>query len=490
MGERGSSNYSNYGSIAHELGHVLGAKDLYTNAAQEDWIGGCGELSLMGSGSKGSATGKGAGSAPTVLDPYYKVLYGFADETIASSETKEYTLYSHESTKGEFNVIRVNTLDPDEYFLIENRSHSNTGYDNNGYTGDMQGILIWHIDESIINSTARPNNGGEGHAAGFTVITPANIIQDMDENSTWSSTSVSNVFVASNEAKYKFPVSNKEENPGTWYTSMTAEQAAQCNIKIEFLTEAGDEMKIRISGAKDLPAEMTSGVVEKTQTTMKIGANVTDYNGAAVTGCKIFLANNEAMTGAVELEATKTAAGKYSATFENLTELTEYYYRVEMTTAYGTSEAKGSGYTAPKPVEDTSAKITLVINGDNYQTTSTNVTVGKELVIRFPLTKRGYTFGGWYLDAEYTQPYTIAPLESADDFTLYAKWVANEPEGTTAPENTTAGNNSTTAPVGGGSSGGGNTAVIIIIVVVAVVLVGGGVAAVVISKSAKKGKKE
>jgi len=488
MGERGGANFSNYGSVAHELGHVLGAKDLYTNSSAENWVGGCGELSLMGSGSKGSAPGKGSGSAPTVLDPYYKVLYGFADEEIASSETKEYTLYSHESTKGEFNVIRINTLNPNEYLLIENRSHSSTGYDNNGYNGNMQGILIWHIDESIINSTARPNNGGEGHAAGFTVITPGNNIQDMDANSTWSSISSSNVFFASNEAKYKFPVSNATQNPGTWYTSMTAEQAAQCNIKIEFLTEPGDEMKVRISGAKDLPAEITAGVSDKTQTTMTIGANVIDYNGAAVTGCKIYLADNKNMTGATEIEATKLESGKYSASFEGLTALTEYYYKAEITTAYGVAVSEGSGYTSPVPVEDTTATITLIVNGDVVKTTTANVKIGNELVVRVPVSRKGYTFGGWYLDEACTMPYEIAPIESAEDFTIYAKWVANAPAETTTGTNATIG---TTAPVQGGENAGLDPTVIVIIAVSAVVLVGGGVTAAVIgSKAAKKGKKE
>ncbi|MBQ8403682.1 MAG: hypothetical protein IJX55_04560 [Clostridia bacterium] len=50
MGEyKGGSNpWAQMGKLAHELGHVLGAKDLYINST--DWIGGCGELSLMGGG--------------------------------------------------------------------------------------------------------------------------------------------------------------------------------------------------------------------------------------------------------------------------------------------------------------------------------------------------------------------------------------------------------------------------------------------------------
>ena len=163
------------------------------------------------------------------------------------------------------------------------------------------------------------------------------------------------------------------------------------------------------------------------------------------------------MTNAKELDAVKVEAGKYAAKFEGLTALTEYYYVVEVTTAYGTSSSKvASAYTNPIPVEDTTATVTLIVNSDTYKTTTVNVKVGKELTIRFPLTKYGYTFEGWYLDEAYTKPYTVAPLESADDFTLYAKWKADAPVQTTQkPESTTAGTTAgtTAAPAATGCGG-------------------------------------
>ena len=397
-------------------------------------------------------------SSPTVLDPYYKILYGFADEEVASSETKEYTLYSHESTEGEFNVIRVNTLDPREYYLIENRTHSIDGYDNNTLNGDMQGILVWHIDERIIGGYARPNNGGENHAAGFTIISPTNVIQDVDASSTWSSISASNVFVASNEAQYKFPVSDPDKNPGTWYTSMTAEQAAQCDIKIEFLTEPGNEMKIRISGAKELAPQIAAGVGGKEQTTMTVSANIRDFNGAPVTSCKIRFADNKNMENAKEIDATKTDVAKYSHTFDGLTPSTEYFYEIEVTTAFGTAKVTGSALTAAIPVPDTTATVTLVINSDTYKTTTQNVKIGKTLKMNFPLVKNGYEFDGWYLDEAFTTPFDVTKaLESADDFTIYAKWTAKQTTATSATTTVTTeattGEQAPTEPVSGGCGG-------------------------------------
>lgn len=493
MGERGSTDWSDYGTIAHELGHVLGAKDLYTNASV--WIGGCGNLSLMGSGSKGKANGH---DSPTVLDPYYSVLYGFSNETVAKSGTNEYVLYSHESELGEYNVIRINTKNPNEYYLIENRSHSELGYDNNGLNDDdgknngmqgesMQGILIWHIDEDIIASTARPNNGGEGHAAGFTVITPTNNNQDVDNNSTWSSTSVRNVFVASNEAEYKFPVSDPEKNPGTWYTAMTPEEAAQCNIKVEFLTEPGNEMTVRISGAIDLPATVVASVSGTTQTTMNIKAAVTDYNGSQITSCKVLLSTKSDMSNPMEKVIDLSKGLEFEAAFDGLTADTEYFYTVEMETTHGVSRTKvSSAYTNSIVVEK--AKVTLVINSDRYKKPVTqNVNVGNTLdVSRISLEKKGYTFGGWYLDEACTQEYDFAPIASAGEFTLYAKWVADAAIGTTAtttPDNTTAPGTTPTEPGAGGDNG--SIVTIVVIAVVAVAVIGGGVTAVVIVNKKK-----
>jgi uncharacterized repeat protein (TIGR02543 family) len=210
---------------------------------------------------------------------------------------------------------------------------------------------------------------------------------------------------------------------------MTAEQAAQCNIKIEFLSEPGDEMQIRITGANDLPAEIHLASADKGQEEMTVAVNINDYNGAPVTGCKIYFADNKDMTGAKEAEAQKVAPGKYSYKFENLTPDKEYFFSTEVTTAYGVTTAKGSDYTKAIPVPDTNATVTLVINSDLYKNPVTqNVTVGNKIRINFQMTKKGYKFAGWYLDKEYTKPFDIeTTINSTEDFTIYAKWETPRP---------------------------------------------------------------
>lgn len=249
-------------------------------------------------------------------------------------------------------------------------------------------------------------------------------------------------------------------------------------------------MKIRISGANELPAEFTLGDGDRTQTSMTVAATVSDFNGAAVTGCKIYFANNKNFTDAIVVDATKTSAGKYSASFDGLTPSTEYYYKAEITTDYGMSSRSGSAFTRAIPVEDTTATITIVVNGDVIKTTSQNIKIGNQLRINFPLTRAGYTFAGWYLDEAYTQPYEIAAVESADDFTIYAKWTENAPAQTT-PGNTETNDGSAEPPSAAVPAPANDPTVVIVIAVVAAVLVGGGVAAVVISsKLSKKNKKQ
>ena len=503
MGEssNGNGGWSKMGKLAHELGHVLGAKDLYMSDGRT-WIGGCGQLSLMGGGSSGM---NGNVSSPTVLDPYYKVLYGFADEIIAKSGTQEYTLYSHESTEGEFKVIRVN-ISETEYLLIENRSHSSDkGYDNNGLNGDddkgngksMQGILIWHIDQESIDGYARPNNGDEGHPAGLTIIHP-NGIGDANNNSTWSKDQ-GGTFVASNEATYKFPVSKPSTNPGTWHTTLTEEEAAACNIKIEFLTSAGNEMKIRITGAKDLAPIIRGTVTEATQNKLSLKADVTDFNGAEVLACKMRISKNENLSGATEITVEKNAAGEYVGTFDNLEPNTEYFYEIELETTHGSAKRVSSKFTNPVPVEKTKATVTVVLNSDRGSKTSVKTDIGKAVVVNEAyLVKKGYTFDGWYLDEAFTEPFDITkPLESADDFTIYAKWVqGSSANNTTAkpstPDNNenTPGNNQTgEAPNGGAQGGnGGNTMTVVVIVVATVAVVGGAAVAAVVVVNKKKTK--
>ncbi|WP_377892028.1 cell wall-binding repeat-containing protein [Alkalihalobacillus sp. R86527] len=141
FGEYHGSHLATIGIIAHELGHDLGLPDLYDRDRSSLGIG---VHSLMGSGSWAEKTGEHSGQTPTHLDAWSKVQLGFAvPEVITSSGT-----FTFNSTKdGGYNVIKIDTDRPWEYFLIENRQYAgfDKGLENATLSG---GVAIWHIDES------------------------------------------------------------------------------------------------------------------------------------------------------------------------------------------------------------------------------------------------------------------------------------------------------------------------------------------------------
>lgn len=145
------------GVMAHELGHDLGLPDLYDGDGSSE---GLGIHSLMAGGSWGALSGY-IGSWPTHFDPWSKMMLGFTTPTIATS-SGEYTVNSIGTNN--YNIIKVPTSDPDQYFLVENRQLE--GYDR-GLQGNVKtgGVAVWHIDEEVLNKKWFYNsvNNDESH---------------------------------------------------------------------------------------------------------------------------------------------------------------------------------------------------------------------------------------------------------------------------------------------------------------------------------------
>ena len=401
--------------------YVLGAKDLYISDGAT-WIGGPGNLSLMGSGSKGKSDGGNGytGTAPSPLDPYYIADFGFVDVTVATSAQTEYTLYSHET--GKYNIIRVNTPNPSEYYLIENRSSSEGSYDDNGNNevdgnGHIQGIVIWHIDEISMNSYTRPNNGGQGHDLGMTVLSQTGDIYDCDENTSFSS--LTDSFDIGN---YTFSTTE------TWYTILNADQAKDFNVKIEFLSEPGEEMKIKIDGIYDMAAQFMVSQYNSTTTSIGLRATISNYFGNTIESCTISLSRNEDMSDAIVKTAEILEEDIYGALFEGLTPGTAYYYKIEMVGSLNSRTVTGETLTMTPRTNYT----IYVYKGlsENDRAYKVKVDFGEKFTYSFPMNKSGYAFCGWYLDKELTQKYDMNFTQNeAKDFDLYAKWV---PEGEVA----------------------------------------------------------
>ncbi len=162
------------GTLAHEFCHLLGAYDLYDVTGVTMGVGG---WSLMGYGGWLGDYGAGVppGVIPGFLDAYTRVHLGFVlplevrvpRESVlvfaAAMDTARF--WQHQDTSAP-TIVKI-PITADEYFLLENRRvdvahpdtiivHDSDGVvvyvDHNEYDFFQpgSGILIWHVDESVI----------------------------------------------------------------------------------------------------------------------------------------------------------------------------------------------------------------------------------------------------------------------------------------------------------------------------------------------------
>ncbi|NIN13404.1 MAG: M6 family metalloprotease domain-containing protein [Gemmatimonadales bacterium] len=132
------------GTIAHELGHVLGLPDLYDAAdgilpERRRWVIGC--WSLMAAGSWGCGTAnRTEWRRPTHLGPWEKIRLGWlADEQVVDDVQGREFILEPIITSGR--ALRI-PLSETEYFLVEYRKQM-------GFDLDLpsSGVLIYHIDD-------------------------------------------------------------------------------------------------------------------------------------------------------------------------------------------------------------------------------------------------------------------------------------------------------------------------------------------------------
>ncbi|TVL98181.1 MAG: hypothetical protein CV087_21610 [Candidatus Brocadia sp. WS118] len=152
--------FSHIGVYCHEFGHQLGAADEYKgNSNFDSW-----HWSLM---SRGGYNGNEADPAisgplpldmacPAVFSPYYKFLWEWVDPIYLSnpSYTDFEIIYNYDNPL----YYRIDIIDSDEFFVLENRLKDNFDlytpvepeYDPNDPlhdpNGNEGGLLIWHID--------------------------------------------------------------------------------------------------------------------------------------------------------------------------------------------------------------------------------------------------------------------------------------------------------------------------------------------------------
>lgn len=149
--------FVNGGVIAHEFGHQLGLPDLYDT---DNSSKGLGPFSLMAGGSNNYGNGERPGEVISYMDPWSYIHLNIIEAEVVKI-SGEYQLNS--ALTGNYNIIRVNTPNPNEYFLLENREIKGRDLSLKKSTKQSGGILIYHIDESIINEkeTTRDINDDE-----------------------------------------------------------------------------------------------------------------------------------------------------------------------------------------------------------------------------------------------------------------------------------------------------------------------------------------
>lgn len=210
------------GTIAHELGHFIGSPDLYDTSSTGTKWNYAGDMTLMASGSWNNYSGTPRGASPAYLDPYNAISCGLMTPTDVNFDG-EYTLYSRNSKEGEYNILKVYTPNPKEYYLIENRYHEDGETQFDVISATSMGIMIWHIDENAapVSIFSSPNSHGYGHDP---AVVPMGIGEIGTTNCgfryTDNSMDGSEYTFESGSSKYRFPISRAS------YTSLTKAQSA------------------------------------------------------------------------------------------------------------------------------------------------------------------------------------------------------------------------------------------------------------------------
>ena len=420
MGEYVSSETTaTVGVLAHELGHFIGAADLYDtgNGTYTKYVA---YMSLMASGSWGGT--KGAG--PSYMDPYNAIVCGIAKSTLVVDDG-EYTLYSRNSQKGEYNILKITTQNPNEYYLLENRYSSSDVFDKS-LSDAQKGIVIWHVDESIAaNYGNKLNTSGSTHDPAVVVVGTSSLTPSAFKYIDSSINGQSYTFVP-NSSKYKFPVS------GYSFTLLSPEEAKNCTIQVDILSEAGNEMKIKVNSVVTIPPNVAVSAKEKTTDSLTFVCKLNDLNGATIGKTYMILSESSDPT---EENGTKIDFGfdpetnEFVHTFTELKDNKKYFCKLVVESDHGTAERTAVGYTKAIQKPRTDYYVIYCYKGllDVERSYEVKVKPGETFNYTFPMQKRGYEFCGWYLDSELTQRYDMGFTQDVcTDFSIYAKWALED----------------------------------------------------------------
>jgi len=134
---------SRIGTLAHELGHILGLPDLYSTGS------GVGSYGLMGN----SWGFDGTQRYPPMMSPWSRIQLGWVEP----KEIKANGLYEIEASALKPDIYIISSpFPPNEYLLIENRQPLK--FDAKMPQG---GLIIWHIDDDVVSLENNPGYPGQ-----------------------------------------------------------------------------------------------------------------------------------------------------------------------------------------------------------------------------------------------------------------------------------------------------------------------------------------
>ena len=354
------------GIVLHELGHVLGAPDIYdTGEGGGGWMY-AGDLSSMSYGQHLAYDGEPRGSSSSYMDPFNAIYCGLMASTEVTTGG-DYTLYSRSSKKGEYNILRINTPNPKEYYLIENRYHNSGDTKFDAIDAEDMGVMIWHIDENILSEFwYNSNTYGMGHDPAIVPIGTTSLGARYQCGFRYTEGAPEDSYIFESGAKrYGFPFSGKK------YTSLTPEQAEGFNLKITVKSGLSCEMTVSVSGVAEIAPEFEVSAESLQADSLTFGGRITALHGGDVSSIKLILSENENITE--ETGTVKTVSpnkdGTFSVSFDGLSPDTEYFCRAIVSGKNGESEQTINARTLQKPVTTTTTVV---------ETTTTTTTVTTE----------------------------------------------------------------------------------------------------------------
>jgi len=140
------------GVYCHELGHVFGLPDLYDTDYSSYGVG---EWSLMAGGSWNGSLG----NSPAHPDAWCMCQLGYVTPIVLSSNTTGVSIPAIENLPTVYKLWTSGTP-LNEYFLVANRQL--IGYDS---ALPYLGLLIWHVDDNILDYGANDDEWYPGYTA-------------------------------------------------------------------------------------------------------------------------------------------------------------------------------------------------------------------------------------------------------------------------------------------------------------------------------------